>query len=134
MWTCSKCGEKIEDQFNSCWKCAGPPNKIGLASTRQRQGLGWSFFAFAILLSFLAPLLADSLHSFFVVSSGIRFYNAELGRILLWRFWVAVAVRGLMTLPVVWLFARIGFKDIWVWCCLVLFWLLVDFELEIAIR
>lgn len=22
MWTC-KCGEKIEDQFDACWKCAG---------------------------------------------------------------------------------------------------------------
>ena len=21
MWTCSKCGEEIEDQFDSCWKC-----------------------------------------------------------------------------------------------------------------
>jgi hypothetical protein len=23
MWTCPKCGEKIEDSFDSCWKCAG---------------------------------------------------------------------------------------------------------------
>ena len=23
MWTCPKCGEKIEDQFDSCWNCAG---------------------------------------------------------------------------------------------------------------
>lgn len=23
MWTCSKCGEIIDDQFDSCWKCAG---------------------------------------------------------------------------------------------------------------
>jgi hypothetical protein len=22
MWTCPKCGEAIEDQFDSCWKCA----------------------------------------------------------------------------------------------------------------
>ena len=22
MWTCKKCGEKIEDQFDSCWKCS----------------------------------------------------------------------------------------------------------------
>jgi hypothetical protein len=25
MWTCSKCGERIEDQFDACWRC-GPPN------------------------------------------------------------------------------------------------------------
>lgn len=24
MWICAKCGEKIEDQFDSCWKCAAP--------------------------------------------------------------------------------------------------------------
>lgn len=30
MWICDKCGEKIEDQFDSCWKCAGEPDKIGL--------------------------------------------------------------------------------------------------------
>ena len=23
MWTCQQCGEKIEDQFGACWKCAG---------------------------------------------------------------------------------------------------------------
>jgi len=29
MWTCSKCGEKLQDNFDSCWKCnhtrAGEP-------------------------------------------------------------------------------------------------------------
>jgi hypothetical protein len=24
MWTCQKCGEKIEDQFDSCWRCRAP--------------------------------------------------------------------------------------------------------------
>jgi hypothetical protein len=24
MWICKQCGEKIEDQFDSCWKCASP--------------------------------------------------------------------------------------------------------------
>ena len=23
MWKCERCGEEIEDQFKSCWKCAG---------------------------------------------------------------------------------------------------------------
>ncbi len=23
MWKCAKCGEQIEDAFDSCWKCAG---------------------------------------------------------------------------------------------------------------
>jgi hypothetical protein len=29
MWKCQKCGEEIEDQFESCWKCAGPSDPIG---------------------------------------------------------------------------------------------------------
>lgn len=24
MWTCTKCGERIEDTFDSCWKCSAP--------------------------------------------------------------------------------------------------------------
>jgi hypothetical protein len=24
MWTCQKCGEKLEDQFESCWRCSAP--------------------------------------------------------------------------------------------------------------
>ncbi len=24
MWTCAKCGERIDDQFDSCWKCSTP--------------------------------------------------------------------------------------------------------------
>ena len=31
MWTCPKCGESHEDQFDSCWQCAGanqPPPQI----------------------------------------------------------------------------------------------------------
>lgn len=23
MWTCPKCGEQHDDQFQSCWRCAG---------------------------------------------------------------------------------------------------------------
>lgn len=29
MWTCPKCRTELEDQFDSCWKCAGPPDAIG---------------------------------------------------------------------------------------------------------
>jgi hypothetical protein len=29
MWTCENCHEAIEDQFDSCWKCAGLPDPIG---------------------------------------------------------------------------------------------------------
>ena len=28
MWTCPKCGERLDDQFESCWKCAGPGSGV----------------------------------------------------------------------------------------------------------
>lgn len=42
MWTCTKCGEEVEEQFDSCWNCAGKPDRIGLPlgarmSASQRQ-------------------------------------------------------------------------------------------------
>jgi hypothetical protein len=38
MWTCSQCGEEIEDQFDSCWKCAGRPDQIGLPFATKKLG------------------------------------------------------------------------------------------------
>lgn len=32
MWTCAKCGEKIEDQFDSCRRCSS--HKVVAAATR----------------------------------------------------------------------------------------------------
>jgi hypothetical protein len=34
MWTCKKCGEQIEDQFDSCWKCAESSRLVGDASPK----------------------------------------------------------------------------------------------------
>ena len=36
MWTCPKCGEKIEDEFTSCWKCAGNPPVIAPAAKKRK--------------------------------------------------------------------------------------------------
>jgi|ERR1041385_416840 Zn finger protein HypA/HybF involved in hydrogenase expression len=30
MWKCPRCSEEIEDQFDSCWKCAGPAQSAEL--------------------------------------------------------------------------------------------------------
>lgn len=85
-------------------------------------------------MAFLAPLLADSLHSFYVVHSGIRFYNAELGKIAWPGYWIFVALRGAVGFFVVWFFVLARFRDFWVWCCLVGLWMLMDFQMEYAIH
>ena len=28
MWICPKCREKIEDQFDTCWRCAAKPGEL----------------------------------------------------------------------------------------------------------
>jgi hypothetical protein len=37
MWKCERCGEEIEDQFKSCWKCAD--QEADLESKAQRAAL-----------------------------------------------------------------------------------------------
>src|SRR4051812_24398259 len=67
MWTCPKCSERIEDQFDSCWKCAGPPDTIGVASQKER--LRWFHYVLAGVASYLLPLLVSCLHSAFLLNS-----------------------------------------------------------------
>jgi len=55
MWKCPKCGECLEDQFDSCWKCAkqtdpAPPPFV--------ERLTFRHYAFALLVSYLVPWLA----------------------------------------------------------------------------
>src|SRR5512142_2371894 len=54
MWTCSKCGEDIEDQFDSCWKCQGvsravtePPLRSPIAIPAKRR-VSYQYFQSAL--------------------------------------------------------------------------------------
>ena len=51
MWLCSKCGESIEDTFDTCWKCgtswdgvkdsegkADPPDEVPASATEPKTG------------------------------------------------------------------------------------------------
>ena len=45
MWICPKCNERIEDQFDSCWKCAG---QLQPAVTQDKDGSPlWSVLSLA---------------------------------------------------------------------------------------
>jgi hypothetical protein len=68
VWVCPKCGEKLDDQFDSCWKCAGESNPIGRPSSEERfEGLSSVFkisvvfIAFIFQFTLLAPSLATNL-------------------------------------------------------------------------
>ena len=55
MWKCPKCGECLEDQFDSCWKCAG---QTGPPLPAPFERLTFRHYAYALLMSYLVPWLA----------------------------------------------------------------------------
>ena len=114
MWTCPKCGEKIENQFDSCWKCAGH-TEVFTSSPRTRK-LTFSLVLSVIIASLLAPLLADCVHSLLVVSRGIRFYQAELGDVATSGFFGYWAGRAFLTFLVLIAAVRFGSHGRVAWC------------------
>ena len=38
MWTCPKCGEQVEDQFDACWKCSTPKTGVPAAASENPAG------------------------------------------------------------------------------------------------
>ena len=65
MWNCPKCGEKLDEQFDSCWKCAGQSDSnVRYNESEHSKGLPPFFritlilFVFTIQLMMLAPSLA----------------------------------------------------------------------------
>jgi hypothetical protein len=54
MWTCKKCGEQIEDQFDSCWKCSGTADEIKKPAP---QPLKWSDYLLTAVMSYALPWL-----------------------------------------------------------------------------
>lgn len=128
MWTCSKCGEQIEEQFDSCWKCA----PVAEQPQSERKPLTLSFFVLAVLMSVLAPVLADCLHSVEVLISGIRIYNAPLVHLASSGYWVLLGLRAVMTFLPIWVFARVRLGHMFVWGCFVIVWLFLDTQADIV--
>jgi hypothetical protein len=72
MWTCPKCGEQIEDQFDSCGKCAATTVETMPAISAMWRKLAFYFlcgFLFEMALSLLSAILpegwlSDEIHNF----------------------------------------------------------------------
>jgi serine protease inhibitor len=107
MWTCPKCGEKIEDQFDSCWKCAAQPEQAAPPPLVSRRGryfflLGIVFELVLILLNFVLPdcWLSVEVYNFtivthfplFMVMEGLRFGGSAPTAIL--GLLIALAAMG----------------------------------------
>lgn len=68
MWECSTCGESLEDQFDSCWRCAGASGEFGseqqvildIASSPRMFSVTWwqrTVRAISVLCAIVAWLL-----------------------------------------------------------------------------
>src|ERR1700722_4002434 len=84
MWTCPRCGEKHQEQFDACWKCAGQdmPRGASDAETRPTRSLA------CVLLHAAYGLLFGAVVGGFVLS----LFGAP--------FWVALRVGGLLGIGV----------------------------------
>ena len=106
MWICPNCKESIEDQFDSCWKCAG----------KEQQSRGHDepasiypviSFLTIIVCSFLIPMCWHSLHHgggyFDVVGAmiGIVVSGISIGAFFRcpWRNWSAKLLTLLLLVP-----------------------------------
>ncbi len=106
MWTCPKCGEKLEDQFDSCWKCANNLEDIK-RELPPTQHLSWVHYLGAALVSYLTTWLAVYLWMFihyFILSHPFDRFHPERDSldfplsVLLWMT-IPAAVNFLILLP-----------------------------------
>jgi hypothetical protein len=129
MWTCPKCGERLGDQFDSCWKCAAKPAQT-LASV---QHLTWSLIVSLTVAATLAPMLADGLQSLVVFERAYQtafswYLNSTASACLF------IGVRTAITFLILLYFAKHGFRGRIIWVFMTILWLWADFALEPSLR
>ena len=73
MWTCPKCGETIEEQFDSCWKCAGHSSQAVLPSSKHGS-------VSAVPYAIFVPVLAVMAQSAWI-AQGWSFRNTLLAHV-----------------------------------------------------
>ena len=78
MWKCTKCGEQIDDQFQSCWKCAKAPSAEetpdeSTPEVRNRHGFwcAWRRGLFVLLMVLIVSMLASLVRLFLQQANGL---------------------------------------------------------------
>lgn len=56
MWICPKCKEGIEDEFDTCWKCAGAAQEATAAPQREKPL--WRLEFICLMLFIIPPVIA----------------------------------------------------------------------------
>jgi hypothetical protein len=123
MWSCPKCGEEIEDQFDSCWKCAGAMQ--GIAVSAPKQSLRWFHYVMACAAAYLMPLFGSIIgcallpHTWghrTLFSNGIEVFRDPV-------LWLLLAVPAPITFLVLWPFLNSRILRRVVYALLSLFWM-----------
>jgi len=109
MWNCPKCGEQIEDQFDSCWKCAEVPAVTEQTESSRdrkprlhipfRKVLIIAVIVALICLGFLLPTWAHQSQAARTVNmlQPLIASDARFTRVRVWRSGDHVTVGGIVT-------------------------------------
>jgi hypothetical protein len=92
MWTCPKCKESIEDEFETCWKCAGEAQNAATSPKRKKP---LERLEFICLMLFIIPPVIAFLH---------RKDDGDRLRAVI--FDLSVMAIGAVGLVVIWIYRR----------------------------
>lgn len=123
MWTCPKCNEQLEDQFDSCWKCAGQTLETGVTSTFLPTRRDYYFAGVACFL--IAPLVF-CLHAFCVMGTRREKSSPLYNGIELFlepTFWIFVLIPAVISYIVIYPNLSSKTSRLITYICLCLAWL-----------
>jgi serpin B len=103
MWTCPKCGEQIEDQFDSCWKCAAPPKEtaVGNITASCAPGRWRLLYLCGILFDVFLFALGSCLPEGFWFSTEFRNFVLQIHYPVLWFSFNLFGGLALLLVPLV---------------------------------
>ena len=121
MWICPKCEEKIEDQFDSCWKCAARADQSSSAPLPPK--LRWFHYITAAFISYSMPWLAILLFpalSWRGVDDAVRNYRGDVfNHLSVWLWMIAPAA---ITFLILFPFLRFPMRRRIAFVCVCLAW------------
>ena len=118
MWKCPKCGEEIDDQLDSCWRCAkveSVSESVDTSESNQPSGGFWSAWRrgwYVLLMIAVYGVVASLLRVFYEQSVRTYFSQSE-GRLPV----IGVLAVAVVLLPpcAYWVFVLFFGREAWPW-------------------
>ena len=118
MWKCPKCGEEIDDGFDSCWKCAKVESTSESVDTSQPKQPGDGFWCawrrgwYVFLMILVYSVVVSLLRAF--CQENVRTYFRDSERPFVELVVLAVAVL-LLPACAYWVFVLFFGREAWPW-------------------